>query len=131
MVEDIDGLSAVKWRYSAYSNERFPLRAYASALGGSGPDVDEVLVIAVTWRFPRDGTYDQLGVGADILDEDGVILAESPRYEVPMPDESLVLSSSHGVLHDATDQVHEAMLKISEWLGCQTATIQEALTRAA
>jgi hypothetical protein len=57
----------VRWRYSAYSNERFPLRAYASALRGLGIAADEILVIAVTWRNPRDGKGDRLIIGADIL----------------------------------------------------------------
>lgn len=80
-VEDIAGaLTGVHWQYSAYSNERFPLRAYASALRGSGPDANEILVIAVTWRSPQDGKGERLIMGADILDGDGVILTESPRF---------------------------------------------------
>lgn len=36
-VEAIAGiLSTVNWQYTAYSNERFPLRAYASALRDRG-----------------------------------------------------------------------------------------------
>lgn len=132
IVEDIAGTSsAVRWRYSAYSNERFPLRAYASALRGSGPDADEILVIVVTWRNARNGKGDRLIIAADILDEDGVILAESPRFEVPLPDESAALNSSHRVFPDLTDQVRGAMLKITTWLDSQTSTIQDALSRAA
>jgi len=131
IVEDIAGpLPAVRWRYSAYSNERFPLRAYASALRGLGIAADEILVIAVTWRNPRDGKGDRLIIGADILDEDGLILAESPRFEVPTPDEFTVMSSPHRVLPEAADQVRGAMAKINEWLDSQTGTIREALARA-
>ena len=125
IVEDITGtLPAVQWRYSAYSNEHFPLRAYASALRGSGPDADEALVIAVTWRNPQDGKGDRLVVGASILDEDGVVLAESPRFEIPVPDESVVLGFSGRVIQDVTNEVRAAMLNVGQWLDSQTATIQ-------
>lgn len=132
IVEDISGdLSPVRWRYSAYSNERFPLRANASALLGSGPDADEVLVIAVTWRNDRGGSGDRLVIGADILDGDSAILPESPRFEVALPGELMMPSSPHCVLPDVTDQVRAAMLKIGEWLDSQRETIQEAVVRAA
>ncbi len=85
----------------------------------------------MTWRNPRDGKGDRLVIGADILDEDGLILAESPRFEIPTPDESTVMSSPHRILPEVTNQVHGAMTKINEWLDNQTSTIQEALARAA
>jgi hypothetical protein len=128
IVESIAGApSTVHWRYSAYSNERFPLRAFASALRGSGPDADEVLVVAVTWRNPDDDKGDRLVVGADILDGDGLILAESPRFEVTIPDEFVVRSDSRRVPPGDADQLRGAMQTVGEWLDSQKPIIQEAL----
>ena len=132
MVEGIAGaLPAVQWRYSAYSSERFPLRAYASALRGSGPEADEVLVIEVIWQSSRDEQGDRLLMSAGILDEDGVILAESSAFEVPIPEGSAVRSSPERALQDVTQQVRVAMLKVRDWLTGQTETIRQALIGAA
>jgi hypothetical protein len=128
IVENIVGApSTVHWRYSAYSNERFPLRAYSSALRGSGPDADEVLVVAVAWRNPGDGKGDRLVVGADTLDGDGVILAESPRFEVTIPDGTVALSESHQTPPGDADELRSAMQRVREWLDSQIRIIQEAL----
>ncbi|MDQ2744868.1 MAG: hypothetical protein M3Z66_21595 [Chloroflexota bacterium] len=87
--------------------------------------------MAESWRNPRDGTGNRLIIGADILDQDDLILAESSMFEVAIPGESVALNSPHYVLLDATDQVRGGVLKFGEWLDSQRETVQEALARGA
>jgi hypothetical protein len=124
LVERVLGQTPVHWRYSAYSNEHFPFRACASTVRGTDPDGDEAVVIAIAWQNPKDGGEDRLIVSADILDGEGAILAEGPRYEVPTPAEALVLKEPSAA---ATQQVHAAMQKIGEWLRGEASTICQAL----
>jgi hypothetical protein len=127
LVEQILGAPSAPWRYSAYSNERFPFRAYASALRGTGPSADEAVVIAVAWQYPDDDKGDHLIVSADILDGEGAVLAEGPRYEVPLPPQAVVPTEPDGEIGAVREQVHVAMQKIGEWLRGEASAIREAL----
>jgi len=128
IVEHIAGARpAVRWRYSAHSNERFPLRLYASARRGKGADAHDALVIAVELFNPADDQGDRLIVSADIMDEEGIIITQSPRYEIPIPPDSLVLENPEKEIATVTRQVRAAMKKIDQWLGSQAPTIQAAL----
>jgi hypothetical protein len=118
----------VRWRYSAHSNERFPLRLYASARREGDGMGRDILVIAVELFNPADNQGDRLVVSADIMDDDGVILEQSPRYEVPMPPEAQLLSDPHAEVAAVTEEVRVAMKKLDQWLTSQAPMIQAALT---
>jgi hypothetical protein len=79
---------AVRWHYSVHSNDRFPLRLYASARRADNGKGHDAVVIAVEIFNQADDEGDRLVVSADITDDDGVILEQSPRYEVPVPSEA-------------------------------------------
>jgi len=119
----------VRWRYSAHSNERFPLRLYASARREGDEKGPDILVIAVELFNPADDEGDRLVVSADIMDDDGAILEQSPRYEVPIPSEAQLLSDPHAEISVVTKQVRAAMKKLDQWLAGQAPMIQAALTQ--
>jgi hypothetical protein len=118
----------VRWRYSAHSNERFPLRVYASARREGDGKGRDILVIAVELFNPADDKGDRLVVSVDIMDDDGVILEQSPRYEVPVPSEAQVLSNPSAEISAFTEQVQAAMQELDQWLTSQAPMIQAALT---
>lgn len=118
---------AVRWRYSVHSNERFPLRFYASARRGNGPSAEDVLVIAVELFNPVDDLGDRIIVSADIMDEEGVILRESPRYEISLPSESLPVASPEREREVATESIRAALEKIDRWLEREGPFIEGAL----
>lgn len=121
------GGTTVRWRYSAHSNERFPLRLYASARRGKGLEAHDALVIAVELFNPADDWGDRLIVSADIMDEEGVILQQSPRYEVPLPPEDELLANPEKEIAAVTRRVRSSMKKIDQWLGSQAQAILAAL----
>lgn len=84
----VEPLAAAHWHSSAHSNERFPLRFYASAQGNETVYGHDALVIAVALFNPADGQGDRLVVSTRIMDDDGVMLGQGPRYEVQIPSES-------------------------------------------
>ena len=118
---------SVRWHYSAHSNERFPLRLYAAARRQENGKGHDIVVIAVEIFNPPDAQVDRLVVSADIMDEDGAILEQSPRYEVLVPSESQLLSNPNGEVTALTNQVGAAMKKLDQWLTSQAPMIQAAL----
>lgn len=128
IVEHIpSGKPAVRWRYSAHSNERFPFRLYACAQRGEGRAAHDALVIAVELFNPADDLGDRLIVSADIMDEEGAILQQSPRYEVPLPSESELLANPESEMAIVARQVRSSMETIDQWLDSQAQAIQAAL----
>ncbi len=119
---------AVRWRYSAHRNERFPLRLYASARREEDVGGHDALVIAVELFNPADDQGDRLIVSADIMDDEGVILEQSPRYEVAIPSEAALLRDPAAETSAVTEQVRSALQKLDQWLDSQAPTIQAALT---
>ncbi len=118
----------VRWCYSAHSNERFPLRVYApSHRDGDGTGAD-IIVIAVELFKSVDDEGDRLIVPADIMDGDGVVLEQSPRYEVPVPSEVELLRNPSVEIAAVTEQIHAPMRKLDEWLTSQAPTIQATLS---
>jgi hypothetical protein len=61
------------------------------------------------------------------MDEEGVILQQSPRYEMPLPPENELLANAEKELAAVTRQVRSSMKKIGQWLGSQAQAIQGAL----
>jgi hypothetical protein len=120
----------VHWRYSAHSNERFPLRLYASARREENGKGHDIVVIAVEIFNPADDQSDRLVVSADIMDDDGVILEQGPRYEVPVPAEAQLLSDPHAEVAAVAKQVNAAMKKLDRWLTSQAPVIQAALAQS-
>ena len=121
--------SNVRWHYSAHSNERFPLRLYASARRtGDGVGTD-IVVIAVEVFNLIDEEGDRLIVSADILDDDGGILEQSPRYEVPVPSEAELLENPSAEISAVTEKIHAAMWQLDEWLTRQAPMIQATLSQ--
>jgi hypothetical protein len=118
---------SVRWHYSAHSNERFPLRLYASARREENGTGRDIVVIAVEIFDPRDDQRDRLVVSADIMDDDGVILEQSPRYEVLIPPEPQLLSNPDVEVAAVTRQVRAAMKNLDQWLTSQAPMIQAAL----
>ncbi len=59
MVRSSGGLP-VRWRYSVHSNERFPLRLYASARREADVAGHDALVIAVELFNPADDQGDRI-----------------------------------------------------------------------
>jgi hypothetical protein len=118
---------SVRWHYSAHSNERFPLRLYAAARRQENGKGHDIVVIAVEIFNPPDDQRDRLVVSADIMDADGGILEQSPRYEVPVPSEAQLLSNPEVEVAAVTKQVRAAMKKLDEWLTSQAPMIQAAL----
>jgi len=127
MVRSSGGLP-VRWRYSVHSNERFPLRLYASARREENLEGHYALVIAVELFNPADDQGDRLIVSADIMDDEGVILEQSPRYEVPIPSEAQLLRDPAAETSAVTEQVRDALQKVDQWLHSQVPIIQAALT---
>jgi len=119
---------AVRWRYSAHSNERFPLRLYASARRQEDVEGRDAVVIAIEMFNPADDQGDRLIVSADIMDDEGVILKQGPRYKVPIPSEAQLLGDSIAEISTVTGQVRDALQKLDQWLHSQAPTIQAALT---
>lgn len=118
----------IRWHYSAHSNERFPLRLYASARReGDGMGAD-IVVIAVEVFNHVDEEGGHLIVSADIMDDDGVILEQSPRYEVLVPSEAELLLNPSAEMSAITEEIHAAMRKLDEWLTSQAPMIQAALS---
>jgi hypothetical protein len=118
---------SVRWHYSAHSNERFPLRLYAAARRQENGKGHDIVVIAVEIFNPPDDQRDRLVVSADIMDDDGGILEQSPRYEVPVPSEAQLLSNPEVEVAAVTKQVRAAMKRLDEWLTSQAPMIQTAL----
>jgi hypothetical protein len=118
---------SVRWHYSAHSNERFPLRLYAAARRQENGKGHDIVVIAVEIFNPPDDQRDRLVVSADIMDDDGGILEQSPRYEVPVPSEAQLLSNPEVEVAAVTKQVRAAMKRLDEWLTSQAPMIQAAL----
>lgn len=118
---------SVRWHYSAHSNERFPLRLYAAARREGDKKAPDIVVIAVEIFNPPDDQRDRLVVSADIMDDDGGILEQSPRYEVPVPSEAQLLSNPDVEVAAVTRQVRAAMRKLDQWLMSQAPTIRAAL----
>lgn len=118
---------AISWRYSAHSNERFPLRLYASARRGAGAEAPDALVIAVELFNPVDDLGERLIASADIMDEEGVILRQSPRYEVPIPSEARILTNPEIEIAGVALQVSAVMKKIDDWLDSRAPVIQAVL----
>ena len=85
------------------------------------------MVIAVEIFNPPDDQRDRLVVSADIMDDDGGILEQSPRYEVPVPSEAQLLSNPDVEVAAVTRQVRAAMRKLDQWLMSQAPTIRAAL----
>ncbi|MGI8550979.1 MAG: hypothetical protein ACR2PL_09370 [Dehalococcoidia bacterium] len=84
-------------------------------------------MIAVELFNPADNKGDRLVVSADIMDNDGVILEQSPRYQVHIPSEAQLLSDSHAEISAVTKHVRAAMKKLDQWLTSQAPIIQAAL----
>jgi hypothetical protein len=61
------------------------------------------------------------------MDDDGGILEQSPRYEVPVPSEAQLLSNPEVEVAAVTKQVRAAMKRLDEWLTSQAPMIQAAL----
>lgn len=131
VVEKIAGfLPTVQWRYSAYSSERLPLRAYASAVTGEGPEADELLILAVTWRSEKDEGRERLIVGADILDGGGCILGESPRIEIRVTGPAGIRGEEDWTASGIARDLEAAMRRMETWLISQVPTIQAVLGSA-
>lgn len=120
---------AVRWLFSAHGNERFPLRFYASARCGEAPEAHDALVIAVEMFNPVDGQGDRLIVSADIMDDEGVILQDGPRYEVPLPSEMELLRDPDAEIGTVAQRVRNALDKLDQWLDRQKPMIQAALAK--
>jgi len=118
---------SVRWHYSVHSNERFPLRLYAAARRQDKGKGHDIVVIAVEIFNLLDDQSDRLVVSAYIMDDDGVILEQSPRYEVLVPSEAQLLSNPDAEIAVVTRQVHAAMKKLDQWLTSQAPMIQAAL----
>jgi hypothetical protein len=75
------------WRYDLLDTPSSPAQYYAVALRGSGPDAEEVLVIAIECFMAKDNHGYRLVVSATITDGDGALLAEAecPAVKVPAP----------------------------------------------
>jgi len=67
----------VRWRYDLLNSQFSPAQYYAVALRGTGPDAEEILVIAIECSLYRDERGPLLGISATITDGDGAILAEA------------------------------------------------------
>lgn len=120
----------VLWRYSAHSNKRFPLRVYASARREGDGTCRDILVIAVELFNPADNQGNRLVVSADIMDDDGGILEQSPRYEVSIPPDAQLLSDPHAEISAAAKQARAAMKKVDQWLTSQAPMIRAALAQS-
>src|SRR5690349_19021908 len=75
----------IHWEYEVYGTDFFPIRAYASAISGTGPDAEETLVVGLQCHRPGGPAGPQLFLYADICTEDGTVIAESPKYEIALP----------------------------------------------
>jgi hypothetical protein len=120
----------VHWQYSLLSNRRFPFRFSASAMRGSGPEAEEVLVVALECFDASDATGQRLLVSADITGEEGLILAEGPRRAVELPSEDVLMSDPQGWMQALTKQVLEAADHDVRWLEEQGPLIEGALVRS-
>ena len=72
-------------------------------------------MIAVEIFNPADDQGDRLIVSADIMDDEGVILEQSPRYEAPIPSEAQLLRDHAAETSAVTEQVRTAMQKLDQW----------------
>jgi hypothetical protein len=91
---------------------------------------DELLVLAVTWWSGRDGGRDRLIVGADILDGDGSILAESPRVELVIPGPNGADSAEDRRALMIARDIESAMGRMETWLISQVPMMQAVLVSA-
>jgi hypothetical protein len=119
--------SDLHWHYDLLNSRRFPVQYYATALRGSGPDADEVLVIGIEC-FESDAG--PLIVTARITGEEGVILAEGPSIEIDMPSQSALLADPDKVVREITAQIQAAFARGVDWVNTQRATIERALEEA-
>jgi hypothetical protein len=97
------------------------------SLRPASDDVLDILVIAVEIFNPVDNQGNRLIVSADIMDEEGVMLLEGPKYEVPIPSEAQLQAAPDPESSGAAQQLRTAMRQIDRWLASQTPALRAAL----
>ncbi|HZU11446.1 MAG TPA: hypothetical protein VFB58_01285 [Chloroflexota bacterium] len=106
----------IHWHYDVSGSESFPFWAYASAVRGSGPSADEVLVLSLQCRRETTGAAGVVDLYAEVLRDDGMILAEGPHFEVALNEPRA------GYAVDAD------VAQLASWLEDQSPVIEQALS---
>lgn len=114
------------WRYDLLGSARFPVQYYAVALRGSGPDAEEALVIAIECFDSINGEQERLVVSASITQEGGVVLAEGPEIEIPLPAVAILLEHPERLVN-IIEAVQAAFDEMVDWVNSQRSTIERAL----
>jgi hypothetical protein len=128
---------SIHWEYDAYRSEFFPFRAYASAVRGTGPEADEILIISLQCHRPEGTRGEKLVLYADVSREDGSVLAESPIQDIALsPREP---ESPNGIPRHVVDRhgaahldlrIGEAITALDTWLERQVSVIEKELSRS-